>query len=299
MVISIRSNSTSSTTARQASDAQEAMKKSMERTATGLRINKAADDAAGLAIAAQMTAELNGLFQASRNARDAVSLVQTAEGGLSEIGGMVDRLRTLAIQSASDVLGPQERQAIQQEVNQLEDEIGRVVGTTAFNGRKLLDGSMTSARFQIGPQAGQEVSIALDGVQVPNIDLTSFDGASRAITFLDTAVKALHDQQATLGATQNRLSRPSAASAPPPTTCWPRAAVSKTLTSPGSPPSGPAARCSRAARSPSWPRPMSSPGWPRACSVADVEVEVGAEVDVKVCVDVCEAGFSVRDLCTR
>jgi flagellin len=205
MVISIRSNSTSSTTARQASDAQEAMKKSMERTATGLRINKAADDAAGLAIAAQMTAELNGLFQASRNARDAVSLVQTAEGGLSEIGGMVDRLRTLAIQSASDVLGPQERQAIQQEVNQLEDEIGRVVGTTAFNGRKLLDGSMTSARFQIGPQAGQEVSIALDGVQVPNIDLTSFDGASRAITFLDTAVKALHDQQATLGATQNRL----------------------------------------------------------------------------------------------
>jgi flagellin len=204
-MISTRNNTTSLSSARNASDAQSQMKKSMERLAAGLRINRAADDAAGMAIAAQMTSELNGLFQASRNARDAVSMVQTAEGGLSEVSGMLDRMRTLAVQSASDVLGPQERGAIQKEVSQLQNEIARTTGSVEFNGKKLLDGSFQGARFQVGPNAGQEVNISVAGLSTPNVDLTTFDGASSAITTLDAAIRSVNDQRATLGATQNRL----------------------------------------------------------------------------------------------
>jgi flagellin len=159
MINPSRPSPSTTSVVRQGNDARSALQKTMERLTTGLRINRAADDAAGIAIAAQMTAELSGLFQASRNARDAMSVVQTAEGGLTEVGGMMDRMRTLAIQSASDVLGPQERSAIQQEVNQLQNEIGRTVDTTAFNGKKLLDGSLQNARFQVGPAAGQEISL--------------------------------------------------------------------------------------------------------------------------------------------
>jgi flagellin len=205
MQISNRSNTTAAQTARKANYASDETKKSMERLASGLRINRAADDAAGMSIAAQMTAELNGLFQASRNARDAVSLVQTAEGGLSEVGGALDRMRTLAVQSASDVLGTSERAAIQKEVNQLQSEISRTAGAVEFNGKKLLDGSFQGARFQVGPNAGQEVNISIQGLQAPNVDLTSFDGASQAITSLDGAIRSVNDQRATLGATQNRL----------------------------------------------------------------------------------------------
>lgn len=205
MINPSRPSPSAASAVREGSDARSALQKTMERLATGLRINKAADDAAGVAIAAQMTAELNGLFQASRNARDAVSLVQTADGGLTEVGGMVDRMRTLAIQSASDVLGPQERLAIQKEVNQLQTEIGRTIDTTTFNGQKLLDGSLQNARFQVGPAAGQEIAVSIAGAQTPNVDLTSFDGASAAITSLDASLRSVNDQRSTLGATMNRL----------------------------------------------------------------------------------------------
>jgi flagellin len=206
MINPFRPSPSATSAIRQGNDARSELQKTTERLSSGLRINKAADDAAGIAIAAQMTAELNGLFQASRNARDAMSLVQTAEGGLTEVGGMMDRMRTLAIQSASDVLGPQERASIQKEVNQLQNEIGRTVDTTAFNGRKLLDGSLQNARFQVGPDAGQEIALSVSGIQTPNVDLTSFNGASAAITSLDSSLRSVNDQRATLGATVNRLS---------------------------------------------------------------------------------------------
>jgi hypothetical protein len=99
----------------------------------------------------------------------------------------------------------QERSAIQQEVNQLQNEIGRTVETTAFNGKKLLDGSLQNARFQVGPADGQEISLSISGAQTPNVDLTSFDGASSAITTLDASLRSVNDQRATLGATMNRL----------------------------------------------------------------------------------------------
>ncbi len=206
MINPFRPSPSATSAIRQGNDARSELQKSTEKLSSGLRINKAADDAAGLAIAAQMTAELNGLFQASRNARDAMSMVQTAEGGLTEVGGMMDRMRTLAIQSASDVLGPQERASIQKEVSQLQNEIGRTVDTTAFNGRKLLDGSLQNARFQVGPAAGQEIALSVSAIETPNVDLTSFNGASAAISSLDASLRSVNDQRATLGATVNRLS---------------------------------------------------------------------------------------------
>ena len=118
---------------------------------------------------------------------------------------MLDRMRTLAIQSASDVLGPEERGAIQKEVSQLQSEISRTAGSVEFNGKRLLDGSFQGARFKVGPNAGQEVNISVQGLSTPNVDLTSFDGASNAITALDGAIKGVNDQRASLGATQNRL----------------------------------------------------------------------------------------------
>ena len=205
MQIFNRSNTTANSIVRKVNDASAGMKPPQERLASGLRINRAADDAAGLAIAAQMTSELNGLFQASRNARDAVSLVQTAEGGLGEVSGMLDRMRSLSVQSANDVYGPQERAAMQKEVSQLQSEISRTTGAVEFNGKKLLDGSFQGARFQVGANAGQELTISIEGLATPNVDLTSFDGASDAITSLDSAIQSVSDQRSTLGATQNRL----------------------------------------------------------------------------------------------
>ena len=205
MQISTRSNVTATSTARNANETQSLLKKSMEQLATGLRINRAADDAAGMAIASQMTAELNGLTQASRNARDAVSLVQTAEGGLNEIGDMMQRMRTLAVQAGNDTYGVSERAAMQKEVNQLQNEISRMTGASEFNGKKLLDGSFQGARFQVGPNAGQEINISISGVATPNVDVTSPDNAASTLSILDNALQDLNNQRATLGATQNRL----------------------------------------------------------------------------------------------
>jgi flagellin len=205
MLISTRSNVTATSNARNASESQSQLRKSMEQLATGLRINRAADDAAGMAIAAQMTAELNGLNQAGRNARDAVSLVQTAEGSMNEIGDMMQRMRTLAVQAGNDTYGASERSAIQQEVNQLQNEITRVTGTSEFNGRRLLDGSLQSARFQVGPDAGQEIAVSIGAVATPTVDVTTPANAAQSLTVLDNALQNLNEQRASLGATQNRL----------------------------------------------------------------------------------------------
>jgi flagellin len=205
MQISTRTNKTATSTARNANETQAALKKSMEQLATGLRINRAADDAAGMAIASQMTAELNGLTQASRNARDAVSLVQTAEGGMNEVGEMMQRMRSLAVQAGNDTNGVSERSAMQKEINQLQNEITRMTGASEFNGKKLLDGSFQGARFQVGSNAGQEISININGIATPNVDVTTPDNAASALTTLDSSIQALNDQRATLGATQNRL----------------------------------------------------------------------------------------------
>jgi flagellin len=163
-MISTRTNMNAVSTARNLGYAQEKVDNSMMKLSTGLRINKAADDAAGLAISEKLKSQINGLNQASRNAKDAISLVQTSEGALGEIGNMLQRVRTLALQSVNDVNTVNERSSMQKEVSQLQTEITRLALASEFNGQKLLDGSFQSKRFQVGANSGQEIALSIGSV---------------------------------------------------------------------------------------------------------------------------------------
>src|SRR5450755_1993762 len=132
----------------------------IQRLSSGLRINSAKDDAAGLAISNRMTAQINGLNQAARNANDGISLAQVAEGALGSVSDNLQRMRELAVQSANAPNSPSDRAALQQEVAQLETEIDRVATQTQFNGINLLDGSFTAQAFQIGANVGQTITVA-------------------------------------------------------------------------------------------------------------------------------------------
>src|SRR6476661_972031 len=143
----INTNLPSLNTQRNLSSSQASLNTSIQRLSSGLRVNSAKDDAAGLAIAERMNAQVRGLNVAARNANDGVSLAQTAEGSLGKIGDMVQRMRELAVQSSNATNSSSDRQALQQEVSQLKSEIDRVAGTTNFNGTKLLDGSITNAQL--------------------------------------------------------------------------------------------------------------------------------------------------------
>jgi flagellin len=178
--ISIRTNVNSLSTARNLGYSQEKVDTAMQRLSTGLRVNKAADDAAGLAISEKLKSQINGLNQASRNAKDAISLVQTAEGALGEIGNMLQRVRTLALQSVNDVNGVNERASLQKEVSQLQTEITRLALASEFNGSKLLDGSFQSKRFQVGANSGQEITISIGGVDSSKLGVNRIATATGA-----------------------------------------------------------------------------------------------------------------------
>ena len=150
------------------------MTTALQRLSSGLRINSAKDDAAGMAISSRMTSQINGLTQAARNANDAISLSQTAEGALSGISDNLQRLRTLAVQSANSTNSDSDRATIQTEVASLVDEIGRVANTTEFNGIKLLDGSFTKQAFQVGANANQTIAVSVGGATTDKL------GASQA-----------------------------------------------------------------------------------------------------------------------
>jgi flagellin len=145
---------------RNLNQSQSALQTSLQRLSSGLRINSAKDDAAGLAISERFTSQIRGLNQASRNANDAISLSQTAEGALGEITNNLQRIRELSVQSANATNGGTDRAALQNEVSQLVSEIDRVASQTAFNGVKLLDGTFTSQAFQVGANAGETISIS-------------------------------------------------------------------------------------------------------------------------------------------
>ena len=139
---------------------QNALNTSLQRLSSGMRINSAKDDAAGLAISNRFTAQINGMGQAGRNANDAISLSQTAEGALSEITNNLQRIRELAVQSGNATNSASDRAALNTEAQQLKAEIDRVASTTAFNGVKLLDGSFTGAAFQVGANVGETITVA-------------------------------------------------------------------------------------------------------------------------------------------
>ena len=200
---------------RNLSGAQRVMSKSMGQLASGSRINIAADDAAGLAISERLKSQIRSARQANRNANDGISMIQTAEGGLNEIGNMVTRLRELAIQAASDTVSVTERDFINKEVQQLKSEINRIAQTTKWGTTNLLDGSTPKFDFQVGLfnnesedritfDSSQNVA-TLDALGIAGIDYASKEGAQDALALLDVAQNTINGYRANLGALQNRL----------------------------------------------------------------------------------------------
>lgn len=188
------------------------MGKTMEKLSSGFRINRAADDAAGLAISEKMRFQINGLSQAQRNAQDGISLIQTAEGALTEVHSMLQRLNTLANQAANGTYDTTDRAKIQLEVDELIGEISNIASTVSFNGIKLLDNADT-VNFQIGADANTTISIALKdmsataGLSLGTLSVTGADAtnANAAITSLNAAISTVSEQRASFGAVQNRL----------------------------------------------------------------------------------------------
>jgi flagellin len=165
MASSIITNTASLNAQRNLNQSQSALSTSLQRLSSGLRINSAKDDAAGLAISDRMTSQINGLNQASRNANDGISLAQTAEGGLATATDLLQRMRTLAVQVANGTNSASDRNSTQQEISQLQQELNRVANTTQFNGKNLLDGSMTNAQFQVGANSGQTINFSIGSAQ--------------------------------------------------------------------------------------------------------------------------------------
>lgn len=159
MAISVNTNVASLTAQRNLMGTNRALNTSLQRLSSGLRINSAKDDAAGLAISDRMNSQIRGLNQAVRNSNDGISLAQTAEGALQETTNLLQRMRELAVQSANDTNSSSDRQSIQDEVSQLQSEINRIADTTSFNGKKLLNGSFGTASFHVGSEAGQIINV--------------------------------------------------------------------------------------------------------------------------------------------
>jgi len=213
-MISVVSNVASLRAQRHLGKTQSALTNNIARLSSGLRINKSADDASGLAISDELRAYTRGLKQAERNANDGISLIQTAEGGLSEAIGVLTRMRELAVQASNEgTMDSTERGYLAQEYQLLESELNRIVAVTEFNGQKLINGDIsTGVSFQVGMRntSSDRISLTLTNVDSTRlaIDDDSLDTsttAQAAITALDTAIQTLNTQRGSLGATQNRL----------------------------------------------------------------------------------------------
>jgi flagellin len=174
----INTNVASLNTQRNLSASQSALSTSIQRLSTGLRVNSAKDDAAGLAISERMSSQVRGLNVAARNANDGISLSQTAEGALGKVGDMLQRMRELAVQSSNATNTQGDRDALNAEVTALKDEIGRVAATTTFNGRALLDGSFSSQQFQVGANAGETITVS----SIANASLAQLGGTTNIAT---------------------------------------------------------------------------------------------------------------------
>ncbi len=198
----------------QLSQTNNNLSKSLERLSSGSRINRASDDAAGLAISEKMKSQMSGLAQAQRNAQDGISMIQTAEGALKETHSMLQRMRELAVQSANDTNTDTDRGEIQKEIDELVSQINDIADQTQFNTQKLLNGDLagsgSAVTFQVGANAGEEMTLEISdmtssGLSIGSIDVSSQSGASSAITTLDTAIESVSAERAQLGAKQNRL----------------------------------------------------------------------------------------------
>ncbi len=187
------------------------LSKGTEKLSSGYRINRAGDDAAGLSISEKMRGQIRGLKMASKNAQDGISLIQTAEGALNETHAMVQRVRELAVQAASDTNVSADRTALNSEITALKSEITRIAEQTEFNTMKLLDGTFSGKKLHIGANADQTIDISAKSMKATDIGLTddikvdSQSAAEAAITAADAALAAVSAQRSDLGAIQNRL----------------------------------------------------------------------------------------------
>jgi flagellin len=178
MAMVINTNVTALTTQRSLSNSQSALSTSMERLSTGLRINSAKDDAAGLGITDRMTSQIRGLNQAIRNAGDAISLSQTAESAMQESTNILQRMRELAIQSANDSNSALDRANLQKEVVQLQSELTRIAQNTTFNGKNILDGTFTSQSFHVGSEANESISVTVGSTLATDLGSYNLDGGT-------------------------------------------------------------------------------------------------------------------------
>jgi len=184
--------------------------KSTEKLSSGYKINRAADDAAGLAISEKMRRQVRGLTQASANAQDGISMVQTAEGALNEVHDMLQRMNELAVKAANGTNQSEDRGYIQQEVTNLQDEIKRVKQTTTFNEQSLLNGDVADVALQVGAEgnADNQITLNIEDLETTVADALGVDvsnDAAGAIDDIAKSIKALNEQRSNLGAVQNRL----------------------------------------------------------------------------------------------
>jgi len=216
MALTINTNIAALNAQRNLSNSQGTLETSLRRLSSGLRVSSAKDDAAGLFSIQKMTADIRGLNQAVRNAQDGISLGQTGEGAMDQIQAAQQRIREIAVQSANATV--EDRTGLQAEVDQLTQEISRVVATTQFNGTQLLDGSAGTLTFQIGQDGTASNQISVSGVDLTGlntynatltatgtVDVSSAAAASAAIASVDTDIDSVSTNRATFGAVQNRF----------------------------------------------------------------------------------------------
>ena len=215
MGLRIATNIASQSVQKNLKEVSNAGNSQLEKLSSGKRITKASDDAAGLAIATNLEAQTKGLRQATRNANDGISMIQTAEGGLNETSNILVRLRELTVQAASDTVGEQERGFLDKEYQQLTKEVDRISDSTTFNGSQLLNGKGKGAMdFQVGAFAGEQNKITFDSgesdsstssIGINGTGIGSKDDALSAISTVDSAITVVSGQRANLGSIQSRL----------------------------------------------------------------------------------------------
>lgn len=207
----INTNIMSLNAQRNLNTSQSAMATAVQRLSSGLRVNSAKDDAAGLAIAERMNAQVRGMNVAIRNAQDGISMFQTVEGVLGKIGDNLQRIRELAVQAANGAISDDDRANLQLEVDQLVEEIGRLTDSSRFNGNVLLDASLGSVNFQVGADSGDEIAADFDDFDMTGlnaystIDISDATNASAAIADIDDDLNAVNLARAAAGAYQNRF----------------------------------------------------------------------------------------------
>lgn len=208
----VQHNLTAMNSNRQLGITTDLQKKAAEKLSSGYRVNRAADDAAGLSISEKMRSQIRGLNKASSNAQDGISLIQTAEGALNEVHSILQRMNELATQAANDTNTTADRQAIQDELVQLTSEIDRIASTTQFNTMNLIDGSFAGKKLQVGSLSGQKITVSIGGmyalsigIDIATLNVGTFSDAGYFMSAVQGAISKVSTQRSALGALQNRL----------------------------------------------------------------------------------------------